>query len=161
MGISIFSPILFAVNWPASPALPIPGNTGISAVEYEIQIGATVTTKNSARLISVFDPWTKPLPTEPSWLKSWSPATFGPAKGTVYHEYKNNLNYFYYRAYPYAGGKDQFIWPGVIREGNAFIDHNFTFELEIADPPDVPVIRALEIDGDSSISLRTDQNYHH
>ena len=157
MGISIFSPILFAVNWPASPASPIPGNTGISAVEYEIQIGATVTTKNSARLISVFDPWTKPLPTEPSWLKSWSPATFGPAKGTVYHEYKNNLNYFYYRAYPYAGGKDQFIWPGVIREGNAFIDHNFTFELEIADPPDVPVIRALEIDGDSSISLRTDQ----
>ena len=157
VGLSLLTPMLFAENWPTSPASPITGNTGVSAVEYEIEIGATVTTMNNARLISVFDPWTKPLPTEPKWLKTWSPVQFGPSKGTVYHEFKNNLNYFYYRAYPYAGGKDQFIWPSVIRVGTALVDHNFTFELEIADPPDIPVIRAMEIDGDESINLVTTQ----
>ena len=149
---------LFAQNWPSQPANPIPSNTGTTALETEIEIGSTITTLNGATLISVFDPWTKPLPTEPSWLKSWSATAFGPSKGSVYHEFKNNRNYFYYRPYPYAGGNEQFIWPGVVRATNGVLqDHNFTFELEIADPEDIPIIRALEIDGDESINLDSGQ----
>ena len=145
---------LFSVNWPTSPASPISSNTESSAIEKEVLIPTTVTTLDSARLISVFDPWTKPLPTEPAWLKTWTPAKFGPNKGTVYHEFKNNQNYFYYRPYPYAGGDDQFIWPGIVRRTNGTLeDHNFTFELKISDPADDPIIRVLEIGGEESTTL--------
>jgi len=152
--IIILTPIcLLGVNWPSSPPT-ITSNTDTSAIEKEVLIPTTVTTLDNARLISVFDPWTKPLPTEPAWLKTWSPAKFGPNKGTVYHEFRNNQNYFYYRPYPYAGGDDQFIWPGIVRRNNGTLeDHNFTFELNIADPADVPIIRVLEIGAEESTTL--------
>ena len=156
--LSLLSPALFAVNWPSTPVNSITSNTATSSVETEILIGlsgASITTLNGATLVSVLDPWTKPLPTEPSWLKSWTTAQFGPYKGKVYHVFKNNRNYFYYRPYPYAGGDDQFIWPGVVRSGGSLVDHNFTFELSIADPPDIPVIRVLEVNGEESFELNS------
>ncbi|MEL0098601.1 MAG: hypothetical protein VW907_03495, partial [Opitutae bacterium] len=97
---AFFTAQLNGQNWPSSPASPIPSNTESTALETEIEIGSPISSYNDAVLISVLDPWTKPLPNEPSWLKSWTVVKFGPNKGTVYHEYKNNRNYFYYRPYP-------------------------------------------------------------
>ena len=110
-----------AQNWPTSPGSPISSNTD-SSDNRKRNLWNTLRRLPPTTMqthIRISSPWTKPLPAEPAWLKTWTPDKFRPKQRYgLPRDINSNQNYFYYRPYPYAGGDDQFIWPGVVRNTN-------------------------------------------